>query len=127
MIGRNTLTSGVTSSGIGYNMELFNYSTLQQEKGGRHPHQGSGKDKVCLLQREDGDDEESLPVAGMEDSVFRGSCGTDVASDSCSAMGSSTKGSNTADEGQQSGINSAEGASKSEQYAAGKLLENFPR
>ena len=76
---------------------------------------GSGKDKVCLLQREDGDDEESLPVAGMENSVFRGSCGTDVASDSGNVKGSNTGG------------NNIEGASESEQHATDILLEHLPR
>ena len=87
---------------------------FNRRTGGRHPHKGSRKDKVCLLQREDGDDEESLPVAGMEDSVFRGSCSTDAASDSGSVKGSSTGGS------------SVKGASKSEQHAAVILLEHFP-
>ena len=67
--------------------------------GGRHPHKGSGKDKVCLLQREDGDDEESLPVAGMEDLVFRGSRGIEATSDCGSVKGSGTGGSSAANEG----------------------------
>ena len=60
------------------------------------------KEKVCLLQREDGDDEESLPVVGMEDSVFRESCGADAASDNGSVNDNSTRG------------NNVEGASESE-------------
>ena len=33
---------------------------------GRHSHEGYGEDHVCLLQREDGDDQESILVAGMD-------------------------------------------------------------
>ena len=82
--------------------------------GGRHPHKGSREDKVCLLQRETGDDEESLPVAGMDRLSIQRELWYRGSSDSGSVKGSITGG------------NRAEGASKSEQHVADILLEHFP-
>jgi len=50
--------------------------------GGSHSHQGPRKNKVCLLQGEDGDGEESVSVAEA-DSIR--SCSTTISSDN--AMG----------------------------------------
>ena len=93
---------------------------------GKHPHEGSREDKVCILQRKDGDDEESFLVEGMDiisiqrEMLYRGS------SDSGSVKGSSTKDSSAANEGQRLEISSTEDASKAEQHAAGILLEHLP-
>ena len=46
---------------------------------GKHPHQGSRKNKVCLFQGEDGDGEESVSVAEA-DSIR--SCSATVSSGS---------------------------------------------
>ena len=48
-------------------------------------------------------------------------------SDSGSVKGNSTGGNNATDGGKSPEISSAEGASKSEQHAAGILLEHLPR
>jgi len=66
MIDQNTLISDVTLLKLcptrGSTVEVHSYKRI----GGRHPLQGSRKNKVCLFQGEDGDGEESISVAEMD-------------------------------------------------------------
>ena len=66
---------------------------------GRYPHEGSREDKACLLQREDGDDGESLPVEGMDRLSIQRELWYRCNSDSGSVKGNNTRDNNVADEG----------------------------
>ena len=112
MIGRNILTSGVTHQGLCTMWSCSVAIHSNRRTSGRHPHGGSREDKFCLLQREYGDDEESLPVAGMDRLSIQRELWYRCSSDSGSVMGSSTEGNSATDEGQRPEISSAEGASK---------------
>ena len=96
-------------------------------RSGGYSHESFGEDKVCLLQSEDGDDQESIPVARMDRIRIQRELQYRCNSDSGRVMGSSTEGNNAADEGQQPKINSTEDASKAKQHAIGILLKHLPR
>lgn len=68
---------------------------------GGYPHESSGKDKFCLFQRNDGDDQESISVAGMDKLRIQWELQYKWSSASDSVMASSTEGSNAEDEGHQ--------------------------